>query len=105
MIRDRLRIDAGRRLPVVMFPLAFLGLLIDGAAFDIAWAMRARKGKGKAWPLTIKTLVRRIIILAMGLKPSPSGETFRFYVFCKQSNGRYLWVRGQFVAADNSDLF
>jgi REP element-mobilizing transposase RayT len=37
-------------------------------------------------------------VLAMGLNPSPSGETFRFFVLLKAYGGRHLWPRGYFVA-------
>jgi putative transposase len=41
-------------------------------------------------------------VLAMGLNPSPSGETLRFFVLLKAYWGRHLWARGYFVASSGN---
>ena len=43
-----------------------------------------------------------INVLAMGLNPSPSGETLRFFVLLKAYWGRHLWARGYFVASSGN---
>ena len=49
-----------------------------------------------AWQIliTLKKIFDFFIVLAMGLKPSPSGETFRFYNFCPFEvwNTFWLWL-------------